>query len=115
MVASECLGHKLTHTELMGLKGLNQEASAARLRSLVKSKVDSIEIIRIRSEVFAELIDNVRQMPYVLKFIRRLRVSGFSVALTTSSGGSPLKIVFDRFCLFEFFDVVLTGDYVTHS
>jgi HAD superfamily hydrolase (TIGR01509 family) len=116
VVASERLGHKLTHTELVQLKGLNQEASAAGLKSLAsRTDVSSAEIIRMRSEVFAQLIDNVQVMPHVLEFIHRLRASGLSVALTTSSGGSALGMIFARFGLFECFDVVVTGDHVTHS
>jgi HAD superfamily hydrolase (TIGR01509 family) len=116
MVASERLGHKLTPSELRQLKGLNQEASAAGLKSLAaSSNVDFIEIVRIRSQVFAELIDHVRLMPNVRKFIHRLRITGYSVALTTSSGGSGLATIFDRFGLCQVFDVVVTGDQVTHS
>jgi beta-phosphoglucomutase len=115
-VASERLGHKMTQTELSQLKGMNQEASADRLKSLASTiNVDSAEIIQIRAQVFNELMDEVRLMPHVLKFIEHLRDSEILVALTTSSGGPGLMKIFDRFNLYRYFDVVVTGDHVTHS
>jgi HAD superfamily hydrolase (TIGR01509 family) len=115
IIASEFLGHQLTHTELMQLKGMNQEASAAALRSMAsRNDRDCSEIIQIRAKAFAKLVENVRLMPGVVKFIHRLRNAGFSAALTTSSGGADLRLIFDRFGLSRFFEVVVTGDQVTH-
>jgi Haloacid dehalogenase-like hydrolase len=106
MVASERLGHQLIPAELQQLKGRTQQASAEALKALIPSAtMDCKEIIEIRAHAFDELFDQVRLVPGVLKFIRRLRTSGFSVALTTGSGGSGLASFFDRFSLSSLFDV----------
>jgi beta-phosphoglucomutase len=115
VAASRYLGHELTHPELMQLKGMNQEASAVALKTLAsRDDVESAEIIQIRSQTFAELVHDVRLVPGVLKFIHRVRNSGFSAALTTSSGVADLKMTFDRYGLARFFDVIITGDDVTN-
>jgi HAD superfamily hydrolase (TIGR01509 family) len=115
VVASEHLGHELTYAELMRLKGLNQAASAAALQTIASSNVDCARIVSIRSEAFSGLLNNVCLMPHVLRFISRLRRSGFALALTTSSGHRTLARIFQRFGLSQLFDVVVAGDDVRTS
>ena len=115
-IAGKRLGLELSQGQLLQLKGMNQKASAETLKSFVPSSaLDCEEIIQIRAEAFDQLIDNVRLMPGVLKFILRLKISGFAVALTTSSGGPGLADLLDRFGLSPLFDVIVTGDDVTNS
>jgi HAD superfamily hydrolase (TIGR01509 family) len=116
IVAAERMGHNMTRTEALQLRGMTQEASAAGLKALVpNSPMDAAQIIRIRAQVFNDHVADVRVMPNALEFIERLRDSGVLVALTTGSGGPGLKMIFDRFDLYRYFELVVTGDHVTHS
>ena len=61
------------------------------------------------------LIEKVQPVPGVLNFIRRARGSFKKLAVTTSSMVRTQQVVFDKFKLNEYFDVIVTGDHITQG
>ena len=61
------------------------------------------------------LIEKVQPIPGVLEFIQQARSSFKKLAVTTSSLVRTQQVVFDKFQLTECFDVIVTGDHITHG
>ncbi len=74
------------------------------------------ELMEAKDVAFMKILtEKVQPVPGVLDFIRRARGSFTKLALTTSSKIRTQKIVFEKFQLYEYFDVIVTGDHITQG
>lgn len=113
------LGITVTEEEHMGFVGTTSQYMWETLKVKNKLQHSLVELVNNDRQQYLEylksdknevvLIDGVRE------FIKELHENGVKLAIASSSPLDVIKIVVDRYELGEFFDELVTGDFVKNS
>ena len=97
--------------ELQQFKGFT-ELSIARLFQEIFPNItlSTDEITALRIDLVRKHFHVVQLIEGALEFIRRCKVAGYRLALTTSAARSIQSLAFENFGLSEYFNAVITGD-----
>ncbi|MER3447751.1 MAG: phosphatase [Candidatus Dadabacteria bacterium] len=111
LLAKRGIGYNPTYRDK--IVGLNQNDSGRLMRETFNLTETVEEIIAERIEILLGLYEKeLWLMPGLLTLLRRLKESGFLLALASSSPIRVINFVLDKFSLREFFSVVVPGDFI---
>jgi beta-phosphoglucomutase len=114
--ASERLGHRIALSDTKQFKGSTELDCARILQKITNSaEKDLFEIMQLRVDAFRKLFKEIPLVEGVIPFLRRCRARHWSIALTTSAQREMQQLAFRQFGLADYFDVVITGNDITHG
>jgi HAD superfamily hydrolase (TIGR01509 family) len=93
--------------------GLNQKDSGKLLKETFNLPETVEQLLKERSEILLVLYEKELELvPGLLALLHELKKKGFHLALASSSPYKIIKFVLDKFSLNDFFQVVVSGDFV---
>jgi HAD superfamily hydrolase (TIGR01509 family) len=113
----EQYGIKAPWSEWDRFKGqTEQEMFAYIVQNFTDGTIAAHELIRTKYDLLLTLFsEKLQPIPGAIPFIRWAKEHYRKLALTTSSERKLQKLIFDRYKLHPYFDVVITGDQIQHS
>lgn len=113
------LGISVTEEEHMGFVGTTSHYMWETLRVKNELKQSLEELVNNDREQYLEYLKSDKNEVVLIQgvrdFIRELHENGVKLAIASSSPLDVIKIVVNRYELQEFFDELVTGDYVENS
>ena len=114
--SSDRLGRRITLLETKQFKGSTELDCARILQKLTGSaETDLSRIVQLRIEVFRNLFKEINLVEGVLPFLCQCKTKKWPIALTTSAQREMQELAFRQFGLSNYFDVVVTGNDITHG
>ena len=111
------LGYPMTRQQALGMRSLNRQAGQAQLESYFGPGISREEVRKKRIELMDAYIEvhGVDPMPGIRETLMALKEGGLATAIATSSPEERAKQYLHRLDLLELFDVICSGDQVTHG
>ena len=111
------LGYPMTRQQALGMRSLNRQAGQAQLESYFGPGISREEVRRKRIELMDAYIEihGVDPMPGIRETLMALKERGLATAIATSSPEERAKQYLHQLDLLELFDVICSGDHVTHG
>jgi beta-phosphoglucomutase len=114
--ASDRLGCRITLSDTKQFKGSTELDCARILQKLTGStQTDLSRIVQLRIDSFRGLFKEIDLVEGVLPFLCQCKARKWPIALTTSAQRAMQELAFRQFGLSKYFDVVVTGNDITHG
>ena len=109
-------GIEYDHNYRDKIMGLNQDDSARVLKETFNLKEPIETIISERIDILLRIYEEYLELvPGFLKLLKKLTHHNFLLALASSSPKIVIDYVLNKFSLYEYFQVVVSGDSVEHG
>lgn len=100
------------HSEWEHFKGkTDKDMFEYIVNNFTDGNVSVTELMAYRVKIYLQIAPKrLRMIPGALSFVKKVKQSDKKLALTTSSLKGLQQLVFEKFNLYYYFDVVITGD-----
>lgn len=103
------------HSEWDHFKGkTDRDMFGYIVNNFTDGTVSVTELMAHRVKIYLQIAPKrLRMIPGALSFVKKIKQSDKKLALTTSSLKEPQGMAFDKFRLYPYFDIIVTGDEIT--